>query len=134
MLHASLVAWRVEGFARVYGRAPGDGEFIVPQLPPNSRRARTESIVGKALTRDHQPAGVTKIHGRNTHGFRKALATLTCEGGATESVVRTFTHTGKTRDVFDRYRQWSWETCCDAVRCLTLDLGTPDQVLSIVPD
>jgi len=76
---------------------------------------------------------MTKVRGRSSHGFRKALATLACEDGAPDAVIRALTHTGKARDVFDRYRRYSWETYCDAVRCLALYFGEVGQVIRLAP-
>jgi hypothetical protein len=69
-------------------------------------------------------------------GTESQTGVLTVSGfrvGTPDSVIRALTHTGKARDVFDRYRQYDWETYCNAVCCLRLGTDEAARVLSIVP-
>jgi len=79
------------------------------------------------------PVGVEHKPGRATHGFRKAFASLACDDDAGDmanaAAIEALTHTGRSRNVFERYKQWSWETYCNAVRCVVIDLPTPGQAV-----
>jgi len=130
-----LAWWRLTGFEQVYRRPPREDDFIVPRLPPFSRQARSHSQVWKALEDDMALVGVQKLPGRATHGFRKAFISMACNddgaGMAPESVIKALSHTSTSRDAFERYRRWSWETYCKAVECVHVDLSEPGRVLSM---
>lgn len=118
----------------MYGRPPNSSDFIVPRL-----RADLEplsyNIAGKAHRRAELAAGVEHVHRGSTHRFRKAAASIACnsEHGvpAELAAIRALTHTGRDRDVFSRYRQFTWPTLCAAVRCLELELPALAQVISL---
>ena len=136
-LEAMLVRWKVSGFEAVYHRPPREDDFIVPRLPPDTRKAQSHSLVWKDLEEEAEMVGVEKLPGRASHGFRKAFITLACNedeaGAAPEAVIKALSHTSKSQNAFERYRHWSWETFCNAVRCVELDLAEPGQVISLAP-
>jgi len=79
--------------------------------------------------------GVEKLPGRATHGFRKAFISIACNedeaGMAPEKVIKALSHSSKSREAFESSRQWSWETYCKAVQCVSVDLSEPGQVISM---
>ena len=137
LLETMLTRWKAAEFEETFGRAPREDDFIVPRLPPNTRQARSHSMVWKALERDMELVGVEKQPRRATHGFRKAFITLACNddeaGMALENVIKALSHSSSSREAFERYRHWSWQTYCDAVRCVQVDLADAGRVISIVP-
>jgi hypothetical protein len=40
-------------------------------------------------------------------------------------------HTSKSREAFESYRVWTWETYCKAVQCVSIDLSEPGQLISL---
>jgi integrase len=127
--------WEAEGFESVFHRPPRPDDFIVPRLPPDASKARSHSQVWKALEDDMELVGVKKLPGRATHGFRKAFISIACNddeaGMAPENVIKALSHTSTSREAFESYRRWSWETYCKAVQCVRVDLSEPGQVISI---
>jgi hypothetical protein len=79
--------------------------------------------------------GVEKLPGRATHGFRKSFISMACNddeaGMAPENVIKALSHTSKSRDAFESYRIWTWETYCKAVQCVRVDLSEPGQLISM---
>jgi hypothetical protein len=73
--------------------------------------------------------GVPKIESRAAHGFRKAFISIACnddeEGMAPENVIKALSHTSRSREAFESYRRWSWDTYCKAVQCVRVDLSEP---------
>ncbi len=107
----------------------------MPGLPPHTNTARSHSQVWKDLENDLALVGVEKLPGRATHGFRKAFISIACNddeaGMAPENVVKAFSHTSKSREAFESYRVWTWETYCKAVQCVSIDLFEPGQLISL---
>lgn len=127
-----LAWWKLAGFRAVYSRSPADEDLLVPRLGQDTR-ARSQSQAYKALVADMATVGVPHRPGRATHAFRKAFASMACDddagGMANQDVIKALTHTGRSRDVFERYKQWSWGTFCTAVRCVVIDIPAPGQVI-----
>lgn len=127
-----LAWWKLGGFHAVYHRHPSEDDVLVPRIGADTQ-ARSQSQAYKALVTDMAVLGVPHRPGRATHAFRKAFASMACDddagGMANQDVVKALTHTGKSRDVFERYKQWSWGTYCNAVRCVAIDLPAPGQVI-----
>jgi integrase len=134
-LQPILEWWWAEGFESVFRRAPGPDDFIVPRLAPHSDKARSHSTVWKDLEDDMALVGVEKLPGRATHGFRKAFISMACNddeaGMAPENVIKALSHTSKSREAFESYRVWSWETYCKAVECVRVDMSEPGQLISM---
>ena len=79
--------------------------------------------------------GIEKLPGRATHGLRKAAISMACNddevGMAPENVIKALSHTSRSRDAFESYRRWSWETYCKAVECISIDLSERGQLISL---
>jgi hypothetical protein len=133
-LAARLAAWKLAGFREVYGRPPRDTDFIVPR-PRDDQRAQSYNVISKAHRRAERAAAIEHVPRGATHRFRKAASTTACneEHGpaAAEEIIQSFTHTGRRREVWERYRRWTWPTLCAAVQCIRLELPDPAKVISM---
>jgi hypothetical protein len=116
---AALIArWRLSGFPKFFGRPPRDDDPIVPN--PSTMQARKPNAVYKALIEDEKRVGIEHKKGRATHGFRKAWISMAHDKNANREAVRVLTHTGRSRDVLDRYALWSWDKLCETVQLVQL--------------
>jgi hypothetical protein len=124
---ARIVAeWKISGFASMLGRPPRDDDPIVPN--PRDMKARKPNAVYKALIEDEKRIGIEHKKGRATHGFRKCWISMAHEADANREAVRVLTHTGRSRDVLDRYALWSWDKLCETVQLV--QLPTTAQVIA----
>ncbi len=116
---AALIArWRLSGFPSIFGRTPRCDDPIVPN--PRTMKARKPNAVYKALIEDEKRVGIEHKKGRATHGFRKCWISMAHEAGANREAVRVLTHTGRSRDVLDRYALWSWDKLCETAALVEL--------------
>jgi hypothetical protein len=83
-------------------------------------QARKPNAVYKALIEDEKRVGIEHKKGRATHGFRKAWISMAHDKNANREAVRVLTHTGRSRDVLDRYALWSWDKLCETVQLVQL--------------
>ena len=123
---STIAGWRLRGFASIFGRPPGDDDFIVPN--PRGMQARQPNAVYKALIEDEKRIGIEHKRGRATHGFRKAWISMAAAAKADRECRRVLTHGGRKRDVMELYERWPWETLCEAVQLV--QLPTTAQVIA----
>ena len=114
----ALAEWRLSGFAALYGRPPGDDDFIVPD--PSTMGARTRSKAGKDHRADVEALGIYQ-RGRLTHGLRRWFISACRNASARREVIELMTHNAK-GEVIDAYTSWEWSTLCDEISKLDLDL------------
>lgn len=114
---ASLLArWRMVGWPEQYGRHPRPDDWLVPD--PRTFRPRTREQARNALIRDCERIG---IEPRGMHAFRRAFISLARSDGARKDVLEVVTHNAAGA-VIDLYTLLEWQTLCEAVRCLRVDL------------
>ena len=117
-LAKALAEWRLGGFAALYGRPPGDDDFIVPD--PSTMGARTRSKAGKDHRADVEALGIYQ-RGRLTHGLRRWFISACRNASARREVIELMTHNAK-GEVIDAYTSWEWSTLCDEISKLDVDL------------
>ncbi|MBW2223155.1 MAG: hypothetical protein JRF54_02860 [Deltaproteobacteria bacterium] len=110
-----LQCWRGKGFEKVYGRPPGQDDFIVPD--PRNMAARTQSQATKAHKRD---AELISVPNKGSHGLRRFMISAARSSGARGDVLERITHNAR-GGIIDVYTTWEWPALCEAVSCLKVD-------------
>ncbi len=131
VLGAVLSEWRLSGWARAYGRPPGDDDIVVPTLGrarvPDGRM-RNASMVWHDLQDDLAALG---LRPRRVHDFRRTFITLVRADGARKDLLRLVTH-GPEGDIVDIYTEMPWEPLCAEVAKLRVRRRSPEpEVLQI---
>ena len=119
VLASVLADWKLRGFVACFGRHPQPDDFIVPDTRKSrNMRSRTKNQVYKALQRDCARIGIPR---KGTHSFRRFFISYARMDGARKDVVEKITHNAK-GEMIDQYTYLGWETLCEAVNCLTIEL------------
>ncbi len=131
-VHATLAAilaeWKLGGWAKMMGRAPGPEDLVVP-LPPDTIARRTRrkgepfrgyDYSGKRWREVDLPA--LGWRERSLYDTKSTFITLAIEDGADPAVLRDrVTHTKQKRSAFDGYdRGPHWLSACAEVAKLRL--------------
>jgi integrase len=123
-LASMLAAWRLGGWAQVFGRPPSDGDLVCPVPPTEKRRGRrrpagalrTKDWARKRLVVDLAVLGLRRRRG---HDLRRTGISLAQDGGADSRVLRWGTH-APPGETIDGYTTLAWGTLCRAVGSLQL--------------
>ena len=96
VLAAMLAEWRLAGWPREFGRAPGPDDLIVPHTKPMNRGPRVE-FGGMRSDHDtykrlHIDCDAVGLRHRRVHDLRRTGITLAREDGADKDVLRFCTH------------------------------------------
>lgn len=108
-LAAVLAEWKLSGWGRLMGRAPGPDDLIVPTREGTARDAKNTL---RDLRADCERLGIPR---RRLHGTRHTFISLAIDDGARPDVISKVTHTRPQRRAFDAYRSEAWETLCHEV-------------------
>jgi hypothetical protein len=88
--------------------------------------------VGLGLERFHEDLERLGLRPRRQHDARRTFISLALAGGARKDRLRWVTH-GPTGDIVDAYTTLPWETLCNEVLWLRVDLREKEGVPSSVP-
>ncbi len=110
-----LAAWKLQGWKRRHGRAPKQADLIIPTINNTHRDVR------KALEDFHEDLERLGLRKRRHYDSRRSFISLGLDGGASKDILTTITHP-RPRDSFDLYRTVAWETKCEAVMKLKIEL------------
>lgn len=115
VLAAMLAEWRLAGWPREFGRAPGPDDLIVPHTKPMNRGPRVE-FGGMRSDHDtykrHQiDCDALGLRYRRVHDLRRTGITLAREDGADKDLLRFCTHGGPA-DIMDVYTSLGWSKLC----------------------
>lgn len=114
-----LGAWKLGGWERMMGRAPGLDDLLIPtglDARGIGGRERTSNHVRNKLLADLERVG---LRARRTHDTRRTFISLALADGARSDVLKWVTH-GPSGSVMDLYTTIPWETLCSAVKHLKI--------------
>jgi len=110
-----LAAWKLSHWERVYGRAPGTDDLIVPARTMGPIAA---SDAGRMFKDDLRTLGLRTSAGefrdRGGHDLRAWFITSCQEQGAHRDLLRVVTHTAK-GDIVSGYTRATWAALCAEV-------------------
>jgi integrase len=121
-----LAAWRLSHWERIYGRAAGTDDLIVPTRTmrsvnkTDSARAMKEDLRALKLRVE---AGAKRSRGG--HDLRAWFKTRAIEDGADSEIIRRVTH-APPKDVDSGYKRFSWAVYCREVAKLKVEIRTGD--------
>lgn len=118
-----LERWRA-AFVLVHRRPPAPDDFIVPNRSDGWNH--TKSSAYKMFRRSLAALGIPN---RTLHATRHTFITMCRRGGARKDVLELVTH-NSAGDILDVYTHMDWQPLCDAVLCLSVDVGV-DGVLQL---
>ena len=121
-----LATWKLGGWQRLMGRAPGPNDLIIP-----SRMGRNRSR-HHSLDKFHEDLERLGMRLRRQHDLRRTFVTLARADGARKDVLETVTHGGRGSDTIDLYTSLPWASVCEEVAKLRVSL-TPVQSLGLAP-
>ena len=108
-LAAVLAEWKLSGWPRAHGRAPGPDDLILPnELGAHRAAANT----ARSLTVDCARLDVKR---RRVHGARHTFISMCIDDGAQADLIKRLTHAKPQTEAFDDYRAESWATFCAEV-------------------
>lgn len=117
-----LEAWE-RMWEDVYGHAPTPDDFIVPtrNLTPVDP---SDAVVAFKVDLDELGLRIDagEHRDRGGHDLRAWFISTALEDGAREDALYTVTHTKK-KDVASGYNRQRWTRLCEAVSCLSIQLG-----------
>ena len=115
-LHELLVAWKREGWSRMFGRTPGPDDLIVPG---EKGGPRNNGNSWARWARDLEALGVA--HQRH-YESRSTFRSLAMAGGADERDVERLTHPSP-KGASDLYTRTGmiWPRLCRAVECIRIE-------------
>ncbi len=117
-----LAAWKLSHWARLYGRAPGPDDYLVP-----TRTLTTVDVSDAvhAFKADLESLGLRveagKYRDRGGHDLRAWFITTCQEHGAHRDLLRVVTHTAK-GDVVSGYTRAQWPALCAEVGKLKVSI------------
>ncbi len=117
VLAAMLASWKLTGWRKMFGRAPGPDDLIVPGREGGPRCA------GWALKCCYADLKTLGLRKRRHYDTRATFLSLAEADGARSEALRWITHPSP-RDAMDGYKRLSllWPALCEAVRCLKVEL------------
>ncbi len=114
-LRRVLAAWKLTGWRQRMGRAPKSDDLIIPTKRGTHRNVR------KALQAFHEDLKTLGMRLRRHYDSRATFISLGLDGGASKDILQSITHP-RPRDAFDLYRRESWESKCEAVSKVKVEL------------
>lgn len=115
-----LDAWRRDGWAQWFGRAPGPNDFIVPSRK-GPAHPRTDTML-KRIAEDFAAAGHDRRVPSARHAMRATFLSLGEVAGANVAILRRATHSAPA-DVVGGYVRITWANLCAEVAKLPLGAG-----------
>lgn len=131
-----LAEWRLAGWARAFGRAPGPDDLVIPVTPEPPRKGRR---VPPGSMRDCHWArkrlvidlAKLELRHRRSHDLRRTGISLAQDDGADRFLLRWATH-APPREVFDGYTTLEWDTLCREVGKMRVTRRATSVVASII--
>ncbi len=120
-----LAGWRATGWAKLFGRQPGEDDFVVPN---REGRHLNDQNVNESRTIDFAALSMRR---RRFHDARRTFISLAQDDDALPHVLKLVTH-GAPASVMDLYTSLPWAKLCDAVGRLQLG-GTTGAPLGATP-
>lgn len=114
-----LAAWKLTGWAKHVGRRPTPDNLMVPRVLGDDE---TDFYAKKAaldeLYLDLEALGYRR---RRQHDMRRTFISLARADGARPNLLEWVTH-GPRGDIINQYTTPPWETLCEQVACLNVQL------------
>lgn len=143
-LAAVLAEWRLEGWARLMGRAPAEDDLVLPlPLQPASgrrvsgnrpelqvgedQRRRTHDFTWKRADRHLEQLG---LRHRRVHDLRRTFVSLATADGADDRILQWGTH-GRPGDIMGAYGDADWLRLCAEVAKLKIERLRARKVLPL---
>lgn len=125
VLAAMIAEWKLGGFERWAGRRWTPDDYLLPGKDPRSRkvvrgdptRRYSRHVAYHALVNDGGDLDTLGFRHRRIHDARRTFISLGRKGGADKDVLKDITH-APSKQVFDMYTSYDWETKCEAVLCI----------------
>ncbi len=112
-----LGAWKVGGWQRMMGHAPGPDDLVIPR--PDGEHRTTD----QTLPMFHQDCERVGLRLRRQYDSRRTFISLAQADGARKDILRWVTH-GATGDIVDLYTTLPWDSLCAEVEKLRIELRT----------
>lgn len=118
-----LAAWKLGGWARMYGAPPKASDLIV-----RTRRAGNVYAAADTQVRFVEDLGMLGLRqkassrNRRGHDLRRTLITLARADGAIDSLLRWITHGPKPGEILDVYSSPPWADLCREIAKLRIAL------------
>lgn len=121
-----LLAWKVGGWARQFGRQPTDDDFIVPALADASKMYHASTTLRRLhddafLLGLRLKAGVSRKRGQ--HDARSSMISIARANKAEKDILRWVTHGPENANQLDDYTVFPWETLCQQIWAKDPDTG-----------
>ncbi len=110
-----LAAWKLAGWERMLGRAPGLDDLLIPS---RVGRNRTTNHMLHKFYEDLERIGLRR---RRQYDSRRTFISLTQADGARKDILRWVTH-GPDGDIVSLYTTLPWATLCEEVAKLKIGL------------
>jgi integrase len=110
-----LAAWKLGGWAGLFGRPPGPEDLIIPNRDGANRNGQ------RAVRRFHEDLARLGLRQRRKHDCRRTFISLARADGARGEILKWVTH-GPPRNIMDEYTTLPWEALCAEVAKLRLNL------------
>lgn len=141
VLAAMLAEWKIGGWERMMGRAPGPDDLILPLPPEDAAKRKAGAPIdafrpywysGRRWRDDDLPA--LNWRHRRHYDTRATFITLALEDGARRDIIRDrVTHVKSTRSAFDGYdRGAHWTETCGEITKLQIVRADEDLVTAAV--
>lgn len=128
VLAAILAEWRLKGFPEFFESAPKPDDFIVPRVTERGLKAqrRLPQYVSRVHARLQADLARHGFRARRVHDARRTLITLARADGAAADLLKWVTHGPPKSKIMEVYSSLPWETLCEQISCLKLDLRKPE--------
>jgi integrase len=113
-LAAVLAAWRLTGWERFLGRAPGPDDLVLPLRGLRGSPEPRMRSKGHTLRRLHRALAALGLRPRRVHDLRRTWISLCLSDGADRETLRWASH-GRPGDVLGAYTEMEWAKLCAEV-------------------
>lgn len=113
-----LAAWKLRGWVELVGRMPGPDDLVIPVVDAGALRFRHKD---EGLQRVRAATDMLGWRPRRQYDLRRTFISLARADGARVDLLKWITH-GPPRTVIDGYTTLPWETLCEQVACLNVQL------------
>jgi integrase len=129
-LAAVLAAWRLTGWERFVGRAPGPDDLLIPLRGLRGAPEPRMRTKGHTLRRLHRALAALELRPRRVHDLRRTWISLCLSDGADRETLRWASH-GRPGDVMGAYTEIEWEKLCGEVGKLKVRREPPARVVPL---
>ena len=119
-----LAAWKLGGWQRCFGRAPGPDDLIVPNREGSHRNGP------RSLLRFHEDLERLGLRKRRQHDCRRTFQSLARGDGGRPDLIDWVTH-GPSGSMRDAYTSMPWASLCTEVAKLKVELLEGAKVLDL---